>query len=62
MDLDNDFAKDVLPVPGTSSRRTCPEQKSAVNTLSITSSLPTITFEMLLRILSLNSLISLAFI
>ena len=38
-------AMSVLPVPGTSSRRTCPPVSSAINTRSMVSSAPTITFE-----------------
>src|SRR5260370_9002179 len=42
-DLASDFANIVLPIPGTSSKSTCPSQSSATINRSITSSLPTIT-------------------
>src|SRR5437588_6959942 len=38
-----DLARVVLPIPGTSSKRTCPSQSNATISRSITSSLPTIT-------------------
>ena len=50
----------VLPVPGTSSSSTCPPASSAASTLSTTSSLPTITREMLPRRLSASALMPFA--
>src|SRR5215216_3011402 len=43
------FARVVLPMPGTSSRRMWPSEKRATRTRSMTSSLPTITRAMLAR-------------
>ena len=42
-DLDNDFARTVLPSPGTSSKSMCPSQSNAITASSTTSPLPTIT-------------------
>src|SRR6266567_3671839 len=42
-DFANALASVVLPIPGTSSKSTCPSQSSATINRSITSSLPTIT-------------------
>ena len=50
MDLARDFASVVLPVPGTSSSRTCPPDIMAVRIKSIVSELPIMIFSILVLI------------
>src|SRR6266516_6384309 len=45
----------VLPMPGTSSSKTCPSESSATSRRSMTSSLPTITRAILARMASVTA-------
>ena len=58
-DLARDLANTVFPVPGRSSRSTCPPESSAVRILSMTSSFPIITFFIFSLIRSMFSLMGL---